>query len=113
MPDGNNLTIDFSDVIFDNDIVEPNISNVDLDVVFPLDDSPTVIGSGAHEKTGLDYNRVSQVPAASIALMPTDAQSDVMEEFSFEFDNDVNEYEIKVLKYQQVVLSLATKLQRV
>jgi len=51
MPDGNNLTIDFSDASFDNDsITEPNIANVDLDVVFPLDDSPITVGSGAHER---------------------------------------------------------------
>ena len=100
MPDGNNLTIDFSDASFDNDsIAESEYFQRQINVVFPLDDSPTVIGSGAHEKTGLDYNRVSQgPPAASIALMPTDAQSDKGRSFCLSLTMTLMKMEIKVLK---------------
>ena len=88
MPDGNNLTIDFNDSSFDTSQgdVQP-VPNIDVDVVFPLDDNPDLtVASGASD------NRTSTAaPASAIALMPTDGMSSSMEEFLFEFDNDLND----------------------
>ena len=89
MPDGNNLTIDFNDASFDTSQgdVQPGGSDFNVDVVFPLDDNPDLtVGSGASD------NRTSTAaPASAIALMPTDGMSSSMEEFLFEFDNDLND----------------------
>ena len=88
MPDGNNLTIDFNDASFDNDsITTPSVP--DLDVAFPIDQTEITMGSGADARTGGEYNRVTAGTAvSSVALMPTGA--DAMEEFLFEFDDDLN-----------------------
>ena len=94
MPDGNNLTIDFNDASFDSGDQQP-VPGIDVDVVFPLNDTTETVGSGEHEKTGNEFidNRenTGSVAATSIALMPSDSISGMMEEFMFEFDNDLND----------------------
>ena len=94
MPDGNNLTIDFNDASFDSGDQQP-VPGIDVDVVFPLNDTTETVGSGEHEKTENEFidNRenTGNVAATSIALMPSDSVSGMMEEFMFEFDNDLND----------------------
>ena len=91
MPDGNNLTIDFNDASFDNDdLSTPTPTVPDLDVAFPIDQTEVTLAAGtSFEKTGFEYNRVTAGTAvSSVALMPSDG--DAMEEFLFEFDNDLD-----------------------
>jgi hypothetical protein len=90
MPDGNNLTIDFNDASFDNDVDITAPAIPDLDVAFPIDQTEVTLAAGTDfEKKGFEYNRVTAGPAvSSIALMPTG--SDAMDEFLFEFDNDLD-----------------------
>jgi hypothetical protein len=83
---GSNLTIDFNDASFDDAGVQDQpVPNIDVDVVFPITDDPTVVARGADNRN--DTNN----PAQAIALMPSDSIASAMDEFIFEFDNDENE----------------------
>jgi hypothetical protein len=88
------LTIDFTDASFDDNSINSPVSP-DVDVVFPIVEDPITLGSGAFEKTGNMFNdtraTVGTATAQSIALMPNDAVSSVMDEFLFEFDDDVKD----------------------
>ena len=85
----NNLTIDFNDASFDesNTDVQPVPGVTDIDVVFPISDDPNFSVARADNRTG---QTVQTGTASSIALMPDAAAAGVMEEFLFEFDNDID-----------------------
>ena len=81
------LTIDFNDASFDvssND-VQP-VPGVNVDVVFPVSDDANFITTNAPE----DHRASTASPANSIALMPDQTTTGVLEEFLFEFDNDID-----------------------
>ena len=84
---GSNLTIDFNDASFDDAGVQdqPIPGGIDVDVVFPITDDPSVVARGADNRT--DINN----PAQAVALMPSDSVASMMDEFIFEFDNDEND----------------------
>jgi len=84
---GSNLTIDFNDASFDDAGVDnqPVPQVPDIDVVFPIDDNPAFVATGADNRD--DINN----PAQAIALMPSDSVASMMDEFVFEFDNDEND----------------------
>ena len=84
---GSNLTIDFNDASFDDAGVQdqPIPGGVDVDVVFPITDDPSVVARGADNRD--DINN----PAQAVALMPSDSVASMMDEFVFEFDNDEND----------------------
>ena len=83
--DGTNLTIDFNDASFDessnNEQPVPGVDNID--VVFPLGDDSTFASA--------DNRNDTTNPANAIALMPSDSVGSMMEEFLFEFDNDLDD----------------------
>ena len=89
------LTIDFADASFDNDSISNPVSPENVDVVFPIVDNPITLDSGlASEKTGVQFNdtrATTGTVAQSIALTPTQLTESLMEEFLFEFDNDMND----------------------
>ena len=88
------LTIDFTDASFDNDSISNSVGTDTVDVVFPIVDQPVVLDAGeASQKTGFFINdtRTANTAAQSIALTPTNQTEDLMEEFLFEFDNDMND----------------------
>ena len=80
----NDLTIDFNDASFDtsNANTQP-VPGVNVDVVLPISDNANF---GAAE----DFRASTSSPINSIALMPDQATAGVMEEFLFEFDNDID-----------------------
>ena len=87
----NNLTIDFNDASFDeaSSDVQP-ITNANIDVVFPISDNPS-FGLRADNRTGSESSvGVGTGTASAIALMPDAAASSVMDEFLFEFENDID-----------------------
>ena len=88
------LTIDFTDASFDNDSIQSPVSP-DVDVVFPIVDNPITLDAGlASEKSGVEFNDTRATlgtTAQSIALTPTAATESLMEEFLFEFDNDMDD----------------------
>ena len=88
------LTIDFTDASFDNDSIQNPVAP-DVDVVFPIVDNPITLDAGlASEKSGVEFNdtrATTGTAAQSIALTPTAATESLMEEFLFEFDNDIND----------------------
>ena len=88
-----NLTIDFTDASFDNDAIQNPVAPANVDVVFPITENETILDAGlASEKSGVFHNdtRTANTAAQSIALTPTDTTETLMEEFLFEFDNDIN-----------------------
>ena len=88
------LTIDFTDASFDNDSITNPVAPDNIDVVFPIVDNEVTIGSGAFEKTGVEFNDTRATlgtTAQSIALTPTGQTESLMEEFLFEFDNDLKD----------------------
>ena len=68
-------------------------SPANVDVVFPITDNETILAGGTtFEKSGVFHNdaRTANTAAQSIALTPTAETESLMEEFLFEFDNDIN-----------------------
>ena len=89
----NNLTIDFNDASFDESSSDfqpvPNVS--DIDVVFPISDNENFSVARADNRTGSETSTgVGTGTASAIALMPDAAAESVMDEFLFEFENDVD-----------------------
>ena len=72
---GSNLTIDFNDASFDDAGVQdqPVPQVPDIDVVFPIDDTPAFVATGADNRD--DINN----PAQAIALMPSDSVASMSE----------------------------------
>ena len=89
----NNLTIDFNDASFDeaNTDVQPIPGVSDIDVVFPISDDPNFTVARADNRTGSETSTgVGSGTASAIALMPDQATANVMDEFLFEFENDID-----------------------
>jgi hypothetical protein len=89
------LTIDFTDASFDNDSITNPVAPDNIDVVFPIVDNPITLDAGlTSEKTGVEFNDTRSTlgtTAQSIALTPTGSTETLMEEFLFEFDNDMDD----------------------
>ena len=80
----NNLTIDFNDASFDQSTADAQpVTGQNVDIVIPISDN-------ANFGTAEDFRASTSSPANSIALMPDQAARGVMEEFLFEFDNDID-----------------------
>jgi hypothetical protein len=90
----NELTIDFNDASFDeaNSDVQPFSPSVtDIDVVFPISDDANFAVSRADNRPGSENSvAVGSGTASAIALMPDQATANVMNEFLFEFENDID-----------------------
>jgi hypothetical protein len=88
----NNLTIDFNDASFDEantDVQGPG--GVDVDVVFPISDDVNFAVSRADNRPGSENSvGVGSGTASAIALMPDAATANLMDEFLFEFENDID-----------------------
>ena len=89
------LTIDFTDASFDNDSIQNPVAPDNVDVVFPIVDNPITLDAGlASEKEGVQFNDTRATlgaTAQSIALTPTTMTESLMDEFLFEFDNDMDD----------------------
>ena len=88
-----NLTIDFNDASFDeaSSDVQPVPNNVDIDVVFPISDDPGfAVAQADNRGSSASSKGVGSGPATSIALMPDQTTQGVMQEFLFEFENDID-----------------------
>ena len=89
----NNLTIDFNDASFDesNTDVQPVPGLNDIDVVFPISDDQNFSVARADNRTGSETSTgLGTGTASAIALMPDAAAVSVMDEFLFEFENDID-----------------------
>ena len=87
----NNLTIDFNDASFDQASSDQQpITNTDIDVVFPISEDPT-FGLRADNRTGSESSvGVGTGTASAIALMPDATTANVMNDFLFEFDDNID-----------------------
>ena len=62
-----------------------------IDVVFPISDDPNFTVARADNRTGSESSvGVGTGTASAIALMPDATTANVMDEFLFEFENDIN-----------------------
>jgi len=91
------LTIDFNDSSFDksDSDIQP-VNGVDVDVVFPISDDNTFGLAADNRGSSATSTGVGTGSASAIALMPDASASSVMEEFLFEFDNDLGDHDSNV-----------------
>ena len=85
--------MDFSDASFDesDSNVQPVPGVDNIDVVFPIsDDGGFSVAQSDNRGASSSSVGLGTGPASAIALMPDQATSSVMEEFLFEFDNDLD-----------------------
>jgi hypothetical protein len=91
-----NLTLDFSDASFDESSSDvqpvPGVDNID--VVFPIsDDGSFAVAQADNRGASATSTGAGTGSATAIALMPDQATSGIMEEFLFEFDNDLGDHD--------------------